>query len=296
MRKITFLILLVAFIALCLCLASCKDDTNSNDPNTSYIIASDPVESYDNVSIYFPDNDRSDEEETVSTEGSEEEPSEINGFIIKEKKFDFGSNNVVLLNVENKTTQDYTLTVNGTYFDQNGNVLKTDIQSFEDFVAGYQGYFLFNPEIAFDTFSFTLSYNYFSGKPRLSNVKLLQWNKETAFFMVWQEQLIELAGIDDTIYNTLSTNYKFINENDVTLHIKRVMIAIDSNDEIISIKPFGYEKVAPREFGGGTFRLYHTLDPLTKDSQTWPKHLKGEIQLIMIPLDALTEEEYSELS
>lgn len=285
------LVIVLTLVLTLTAFAGCSEEAEESGIQ----LASDPIESYDTVSVFLPEDEESTEGASDSNEENEETQSEVAGFVIKEKKFRYGEQDIVLLNIENKTGKDYTLTVNGTYFDESGNVLRNETQSFEDFVAGYQGYFVFHPEMAFDTFSFTLSYNHFTGTPKLSNVKLLKWDKETAFFMVWQEQLIELAGIDDTIYNTLSTNYKFINENDVTLHVKRVMIAIDSNDEIISIKPFGYEKVGPHEFGGGTFRLYHTLDSMTKDPQTWPKHLQGEIQLIMIPLDALTEEEYSEM-
>ena len=169
MKKILLSVLILALgVSL---LAGCSEEAEESGIQ----LASDPIESYDTVSVFLPEDEESTEGASDSNEENKETQSEVAGFVIKEKKFRYGEQDIVLLNIENKTGKNYTLTVNGTYFDESGNVLRNETQSFEDFVAGYQGYFVFHPEMAFDTFSFTLSYNHFTGTPKLSNVKLLKW-------------------------------------------------------------------------------------------------------------------------
>jgi len=65
--------------------------------------------------------------------------------------------NVIIMSVENKSDEAYTITINGKYLDANGNVLKTESQTFEGFAANWSNYFVFAPGIEFDKFTFDFS-------------------------------------------------------------------------------------------------------------------------------------------
>ena len=87
-----------------------------------------------------------------------------NGFVVKQKKYDHGSNNLIVLNVTNNNSENYIVTITGYYLDTNGNVLKTETQTVNGYVANYEKYFSFIPEIAFDQFVFTLTAEKYSGE------------------------------------------------------------------------------------------------------------------------------------
>lgn len=278
-KKVLAVVLLFAFVLTVF--TGCSEEAEESE----IILASDPVESYDNVSVFLPEGSGGEE----STNSAAERPTGENGFVVKEKKYVYGENNVVLLNIENKTDKDYTLTVDGTYYAENGDVLKTETQTFEDYVAGYRGYFLFDPGMAFDSFGFTLSYEDFTGEARLSNVKALAWEFETASYQVWPEVL---PGSSEEPENVLYTKWNMVNDNAITLHIKATVIAFDGKGEILCIRPSGYQKFPAGDVGGMDVDLYMTQEELTVDRSTWPENLQAGITLITVPMDAMTVEEF----
>ena len=85
------------------------------------------------------------------------------GFVAKQKKYNYGENNIVMLNVTNQNTDNYSVKVEGYYLDADGAVLKTETKFVEGYAAGYVKDFLFNPGIAFDSFKFTLTAEKFDG-------------------------------------------------------------------------------------------------------------------------------------
>lgn len=86
------------------------------------------------------------------------------GFLVSEKKYDFEGNNLVVLNVENKTDKNYSIAIKGTYLDENGETLKEETITFEGFTAGWKNNFFFVPNIPFDRFSYTLETTEYAGE------------------------------------------------------------------------------------------------------------------------------------
>lgn len=109
---------------------------------------------YDVVSAYVPTESQSD----ISTENSTVSADEtVEGeFTIKVKKYDFQGISLALMSVKNGTNKNYTVTVKGTFLDKDGKVLQTETQSLDQYYAGYEGYFLFEPMIAFDSFTYEI--------------------------------------------------------------------------------------------------------------------------------------------
>ncbi|MBQ3002203.1 MAG: hypothetical protein IJD82_00570 [Clostridia bacterium] len=103
--------------------------------------------SIDNESKFAPNEDSNAEE--VS-----EEP--LTGeFVVKDKKYTFEGNDLVIVSVENKTNKNYSVTVTGTYLDADGKTLKTETQTSDQYSAGFCQYFLFEPKMKFDKFTYT---------------------------------------------------------------------------------------------------------------------------------------------
>ena len=59
---------------------------------------------------------------TEAPEGSQV----ASGFLAKQKKYNYGENNIVMLNVTNQNKDNYSVKVEGYYLDANGAVLKTE--------------------------------------------------------------------------------------------------------------------------------------------------------------------------
>ena len=111
------------------------------------------------------------EESTVSTEESSQAasqtqssqgvPSQGSGtadgeFIVSEKKYTYKNENLMLLNVENKTDKHYDVTINGKYLDQTGNTIKEESQTYIAFPSGWSNYFIFRPKGTFDSFVYSI--------------------------------------------------------------------------------------------------------------------------------------------
>lgn len=110
--------------------------------------------SYDNESKFVPDEE-SKESATSESGVSGEEYVPLSGeFIVKDKKYTFEGNDLVLVSVENKTNKNYSVTITGTYLDKDGKAIKTETQTYDQYSAGFSNYFLFMPEMQFDSFTY----------------------------------------------------------------------------------------------------------------------------------------------
>ncbi len=198
MKKNLSLILavLMCLTALCACTTDTPDTSgvsgaSVDEPSTAI--------SYDEVSYFVPGGDESATEES-QTENSEpndpstkssaddsqpsetsKTPEQLTGkFEVKVAKYDynnymerqfgdecpggpFSDVSIAILNVLNGTDKHYSMTIHGKYLDKDGNVLKTETQEWDQFAAGWQKYFLFRPEMAFDKFEYTIETKEFKG-------------------------------------------------------------------------------------------------------------------------------------
>ena len=84
-------------------------------------------------------------------------------FVVSEKKYDYNGANLELLYVENQTNRHFNVTINGTYLNANGETIKEESQTFEGFPAGWKNYFVFYPSVAFDSFTYMVETEEFTG-------------------------------------------------------------------------------------------------------------------------------------
>lgn len=226
----------------------------------------------------------------VSVLGCNEEPIEIishddvitdydneftdsNGFLLKEKKYTFKGANVLIINAQNNTDKNYSVTVEGEYLDSNGNVLKNESWLFEQFAAGYNHYFVFNPEITFDKFVYTINATEYSGEVYISDLSTGHGEiYETS--MVNKELVIQKG--DMTEYPVFMIDAGLINApEDLMVYSKFVLF--DNTGNIYSI----YEK--GENGGSGSYKVY---EPPIGENVTLPQELTGKIKCIFSVSDA----------
>lgn len=167
-------------------------------------------------------------------------------FVVSEKKYNYKDANLVLLYVENKTNRHYNLTIKGKYLDENGEVIKEEIQIFEAFPADWSNHFVFYPKVAFESFSYEIETEEYkanaiksdeNGIPFVSYIEL-SYEKQ----MEWMRGVVvggdenghSVEARDMYFWSTLSNNHPTVNL-DVEYHV----IVLDNQGEIY-ITDFDY--------------------------------------------------------
>ena len=86
--------------------------------------------------------------------------------VVKYKIYDFAyeDRNVAIVSVENHSTQALTVSIEGVCENTLESKTKSIIRSFEGFAAGWQNYFIFDPNTEFDEFSYDIDFEYYDGE------------------------------------------------------------------------------------------------------------------------------------
>ena len=258
-RGLTVVLLLAVVLTA---FAGCSEEGESSDLNI-YSEAS-----YDNESKFVPS------EESKGNESSDEEAF-TGEFVVKDKKYTFEGNNLVIVSVENQTNKNYSVTVTGTYLDKDGNVLKTETQAFDQYSAGYSGYFLFKPDLQFDKFTYEFKSEESEG-PFYAKDMTFKFNglNERDYYV--QEQ-VEKG--DYTMYPVIMSSVSFEYKGDTPIEVYTKWLLLNEKDEIIAV----FSKsvlVEPNETFEAYFNnvLYYTLE----GDLVWPEGWDGKLQAIPI--------------
>ncbi len=148
-KKISLCMAIVMLLAL---LAGCHEEAETVSEGTVSDFESQahiPVEISDDVSSNVSDD--------VSNEVSAGEVSSVpltGEIVVNEKKYDYKGNNIELLHVENQTNLHLNVTVHGTYFDADKNVIKEESQTITALPSGQATYVIFYPYKPFDSFAY----------------------------------------------------------------------------------------------------------------------------------------------
>ena len=135
-------------------------------------------EQHFNIGDIMSNSASSSSSETVSTEPSgtsetpsADEPHEWSGeFIITEKKYEYKEKNFMLLNVTNDTGKNCNLTITSTFYDEAGNVVRVQQQLYRNHPTGWSNYFIFYPDMKFDTFSYEVSAEEYENNTPLDSI------------------------------------------------------------------------------------------------------------------------------
>lgn len=259
-RYITF-ILIACFV---LSLSSCAQGNED-----SSFVFEDPIGEYDDSEIFYEDN--SGTSDTVNE----------NGIVVKQKQYDYNGNDIVILNVENLTDKDYTIKINCVYMDANGKEIGRETKTFEGFAAGWQNYFVFSPNKAFDTFNYTLDVEEFSG---IALSKYLE-TKGKVKIDTSKTYMDGDGNFYDQPHIAISASFQVANTYDKELYYAADFIVFSSKDELYYIDTLLMEdSITPVEDGKSPldYRLTRYIaypDALWEDndSYTLPEELQGDI-------------------
>lgn len=270
-------ILLILFAFSLAVLSSCGQQAPEEGSHTSYI--PDTLESYDNESVFVPSSETSEEGLTSdapsdTNSNAEENPSA--GFVIKDKKYAFKGNDLVILSVENQTKTNYSIAITGSYLDKDGNVLQTETQTFEGFSAGLLNYFLFQPGIAFDRFEYTVETEMFDGVCLIDSYEIRSAELKEVKMIATEE-----PG-DSKNYPSIVVSYQEYSTYDKNIEVVRYVIVIDSNDNVYYVQ-LRHSEVYPKaaDQGWNIQKLCYEK----ADTIVWPDELKGDVKILF----AITE-------
>lgn len=257
MKKVWILILIAA-LSIC-SFVGCKQEEEISG-NV------DPIESYDNESVYVPE---------LSTDGdSSQSPS--GNFVVKDKKYTYEGNDLVVLNIENKTEVNYVISVTGTCLDADGNVLYTETQEFDQFASGHKHFFIFQPKMKFDKFEYDFAVEETDARMYINDFEFVFGGLEEVKFPV--EELVEQNG-DYTYYPMIMADcgYRNNSKDGTNLHVACTWIIYNDRDEVVATWETLGKLIGPDgEPNYQTPMIYYT----TEDELVWPEHLKGGIYAI----------------
>ena len=284
MKRITALIIVLSLSLLCAC--EMNNNAGENEESSGY--TKDDLGSYDNESLFIPPAETSgsttpeastDVNEDISAPDNTEPTG---GFMIKDKKYSYEGTDLVILDVENQTDKNYTITINGSYLDKDGNVIKTETQTFEGFCAGMQNYFLFQPKITFDIFTYTVEMVEYKEECLMSYFKLLDAK------LTLKYSSANFINGDRNLYPTIFASLHEYNSHSEMLVLYKNVIVIDQYDRIYTIQ-YRFNTIAPQNEtqGWADYELYYEL---TDGEITWPDELEGDVKILLsvIKIDFFT--------
>ena len=240
-------LLLLCFFTLLT--AGCATNSLNTESDKPLFISLDPIESYDDESRFFID--------TEST-GSQVEEDSTKGFLVKEKKYSYQGNDLVLLDVTNESNQNYSVTIIGNYLDMDGNVLKTESQCFDGFAANYQTYFLFMPKITFASFTYTIEVQTFEGACLAPEIDILDGKRR-----------IDKWTTQQTMHQLITT-IEYQNKSKQPLTAALTCILFDKNGDIYQICIPGIKEAPAGEIVGPSIKMYIQY---SENAFTYPERL-----------------------
>lgn len=269
-------LILISVLLLSLsALFACKET------DTDYNISNFDSESRFQVEIE-PDSNTS-QENSNNTEASRVEIQNAT-FLVKDKKYVYKENDVVLLDITNETEKNLSITITMTYFDEAGDELKTEERFFEQFAAGYQNYFLFNPDMVFYTYSYTVNASVFDGEVIINKYEFkFVGLEETRSLANYDENMNMLPNPENKYYPTLEARVTFSSTHTVKMYVGVDMLLFNEQDELVAICKFG-PPISPKLEIGKEYKsavLYQTKE----ETMVWPEQYKGDIRAVFCFID-----------
>ena len=196
-------------------------------------------------------------------------------FVVTGEKYAYRNKDVLLLYVENQTEKNYDVTAVVHYFDAEGNEIKSQKKTFDGWASGYQNYFLFQPNVTFETFTYGVELEEVDGEECNAQYILATFNGLEKINKPVRERYKE--G-DYTNYPTIAASFKVKNRSESVLYFSGLRVVFDneSNVYIIDSAP---QSIAPKGDNYQDVRLYYDLTP---EDFAWPEKLVGDIKGVYV--------------
>lgn len=250
MKRIAILALLISLSILIF--AGCQDKVSGTLDN--------PIVNYDNEAIFYPDDISSNDESSKR-------------FIVRDKKHSYKDKDVVIIQTENQTDKNYIVTITVTYLDDNNEIIKNETQTFDQFAAGYEHYFLFQPNINFNKFTYTFDAKETNETMYVNNIEFVFSGLEEAYWPI--DELAEKGDMTPHPMIISLFGYKNISEDkSLGITTEGNVVLLNENDEIIAIYDISSLVYNTGETEFATHYIYYTLE----EELEWPEEFKGEIR------------------
>ena len=193
-------------------------------------------------------------------------------FVVTGEKYAYKNKDVLLLNVDNQTDKDYDVTAVVDYFDADGNKLRSQKKTFTGWASGYQNYFLFQPNIEFYSYTYTVDLKECLSQCYAKDI--------TATFVGLSESLSvvdELALKKDfTEYAHIFARFKLESKNTDILKVSGQWIVFDKNGDIYSIDNYKGSIL------GENYTAQALYYELTTEKLVWPDQLTSDVTAIFV--------------
>ncbi len=251
--------ILIAALMLAALFAGCKDDGNIYEESD-----------YDNVSVYTPEAD-------TNASKAESNTTLTGEIVVKDKIYTYGEKKTVIVTVENNTNKNYSVTICGSFLDGDGKVVSTEEQTFAEYSAGYSGYFLFTPDIEFETFSCTIDTAETDGPFHAKDIVLKFHGLEET--MNYNLNDAEFAAGDHNKYPTLEARFSAAYKGKTeSLKACILWVMINEKDEIVDI----IDKCPMLTTNGRENHQNLVLFQSTDGPLVWPEEWQGDIKAIPV--------------
>ena len=214
------------------------------------------------------------------------------GFVVRDRKYDYEGNNLVILNVENHTNNNYAITIKGRYLDADGAVLKEESKTFEGFAAGWKNYFFFVPGIPFEQFTYSLEAETYGEECYAKTFKYTWEFVEHEMGIPWDDWHADEASYEAALsrgetdvqipqtYFVPVISFELYREYeiDVTVTVTEDIVILNSQGEVMDVRPNWFTaKCFPGEPSNNGHDYYYFPDP---DHREWPKELKDDLTVL----------------
>ncbi len=196
--------------------------------------------------------------------------------VVKEKKYDYNGANVMILNVENQSSKNLTLTITAKYQDASGKTIRTGTRTIEGFPANYRNYVILQPGIKFDKFSFEVKATAFSGEALM---------KYISYVPTTTASLIPLASRPGPEYGTyppgqeratIDFDVTFTNSYGSELKATRDLVFFDNTGKIFYITQYGTGAEVP----SSRHHIFCSYYDILYTDFKFPSNLNGELTYI----------------
>jgi hypothetical protein len=257
-----FLTLILMFATALTALSGCASDMDQ-----TYSIPSYDTETRIPTSSSSIGNSDFESDTNIETEGI---------FSVKEKKYSFQGNDLIVLDITNETKINYSVSITGIYYDASGTVLKKETKKFEQFASGYQNCFVFRPEFMFHNFKYELSFEEYSGELYTPKVSVQFCGTTETKDIIYSEAL---TG-DFTRYPSLSAKFTYENKCDIALDAQFTFLLYNSKDEIVDWYDYTLQ-IMPHTSFGEDYKS-RTLFQTKSDTLSLPENLQGELRALVL--------------
>ena len=217
----------------------------------------------ENIQDYDIEDTVENYENEFETEGGE--------FFCKDRKYSYNGSDLILIYLENRTVDQYAVSIHAEYLDENGTLIREETQVFEGFPSYWQNYFVFLPNMTFASYMYTLEFEKWEGESPISPELIAYPSEPSETKLPMMERVTAFHDFEK--YPTIKCDFHIQNMPSVPLSM--YCILFDELGEIYFLEPYllHVKPEEKREYGYITKILLQTMD----SEIVWPVEISDSV-------------------